>query len=151
MVRKFMALAALIVALVCLVRVSNPAWADGAPASPQQQQQVYDPAPLAENQQHEGFMPALMRLLPMLAICYFIFYFMVVKPQDKRVKDQRGLLESLKRGDAVLTSGGIMGKFSGVEKEFVVLEVSNNVKIKVDPSHISRRVDETPKVEVVKS
>ena len=138
-----------LVALISVLHISTYAFADGAPAAAQQQ--VFDPAPLTENQQHEGFMPALLRLLPMLAICYFIFYFMVVKPQDKRVKEQKGLLESLKRGYAVLTSGGIVGKFSGVEKEFVVLEVSNNVKVKVDPAHIAKKVDESPKVEVLKN
>ena len=81
-------------------------------------------------------------LLPMLAICYFIFYFMVIKPQDTRSKKHKGLLESLKRGDSVVTSGGIVGKISGVEKEYVVLEIARDVKIKVQQQHIASREEE---------
>ena len=56
-------------------------------------------------------------------------------------------IEELKRGDQVVTSGGIIGKVVGSEKEYVVLEISNNVKIKVEPTHVTRRVAGDQKAE----
>lgn len=81
---------------------------------------------------------ALIQMLPMLAVCYLIFYFMVIRPQEAKNKQRKTLLESLKRGDSVVTSGGLVGKVAGVEKEYVMLEIAPNVKIKVLQSHIAR-------------
>jgi preprotein translocase subunit YajC len=88
-----------------------------------------------------GFMEALVSLMPMLVVCYLIFYFMVIKPQEKKGKAQKELLEGLKRGDTVVTSGGLVGKFAGLEKDLVSLEVSQNVKIRVEPAHLVKRLD----------
>jgi preprotein translocase subunit YajC len=87
-------------------------------------------------------MGSLVQMLPMLAICYFIFYFMVMKPQDTRSKKHKGLIESLKRGDSVVTSSGIVGKIAGVEKEYVLLEIARDVKVKVQQQHIVAREEE---------
>jgi preprotein translocase subunit YajC len=88
-----------------------------------------------------GFMEALVSLIPMLVVCYLIFYLMVIKPQEKKGKEQKALLEGLKRGDTVVTSGGLVGKFAGLEKGFVSLEISQNVKIRVEPAHLVKRLD----------
>lgn len=81
---------------------------------------------------------SLIQMLPMLAVCYLIFYFMVIRPQETKNKQHKTLLESLKRGDSIVTSGGFIGKVAGVEKEYVMLEIAPNVKIKVLQSHIAR-------------
>lgn len=86
------------------------------------------------------------RMVPMFVIVFFIFYFMVMKPQQAKLKAQQSLLSSLKRGEQVVTSGGIIGKVAGVEKGYVMLEVASNTRIRVEASHISRRYEEVTEV-----
>jgi len=79
-----------------------------------------------------------MSMLPMLAMCYMIFYFMVIRPQEKKTKKQKEFMEAMKRGDSVVTTGGIFGKVTAVEKGIVTLEVAPSVKVRVEQSHIAR-------------
>jgi preprotein translocase subunit YajC len=88
---------------------------------------------------------ALVQMLPMLAICYLIFYFMVIRPQESKNKQHRTLLESIKRGDSVVTSSGIVGKVAGVEKDHIQLEIAPNVKVKFLLSAIARLESEAQK------
>jgi preprotein translocase subunit YajC len=92
-------------------------------------------APTAEQPSLFG---AIVQMLPMLAICYLIFYFMVIKPQESKSKKHKELLESIKKGDSVVTTSGIIGKVSGVEGDHVALEISPNVKVKFLRTHIAR-------------
>jgi preprotein translocase subunit YajC len=119
---------------------------DGGAAAPAPQQEVFGPAPVP-NAAEPTFFGSLVSMLPMLAVCYLIFYFMVIKPQDAKVKKHKSLLESLKRGDSVVTSGGIIGKVAGIEKDCVVLEIAPNVKIKVEQSHVLKRAGNEQKAE----
>jgi preprotein translocase subunit YajC len=81
---------------------------------------------------------ALMQMLPMLAICYLIFYFMVIRPQETKNKQHKALLESIKRGDTVVTTGGMVAKVAGVEGDHVLLELAPNVKVKFLTTSIAR-------------
>ncbi len=81
---------------------------------------------------------ALIDMLPMLAVCYLIFYVMVIRPQERKTKQHKELLESMKRGDSVVTSSGIVGKVSGVEGDHILLEIAPNVKVKILQQHIVR-------------
>ena len=83
-----------------------------------------------------GFMESLVGMLPMLAICYLIFWVMVIRPQESKVKKHKLLLDSLKRGDSVVTTGGIIGRVASVEKDAVMVEIAPNVKVKFSLSHI---------------
>lgn len=83
-----------------------------------------------------SFMDSLVSMLPMLAVCYLIFWVMVIRPQESKVKKHKNLLDSLKRGDSVVTTGGIIGKVSSVEKDAVLVEIAPNVKVKFAQSHI---------------
>lgn len=78
------------------------------------------------------------RMIPMLTIVFMIFYLMVIRPQDKKARAQRDLLKGLKKGQQVVTSGGIFGRVSEVGKDYVLLEIANNVKVKVEPQHVVR-------------
>jgi preprotein translocase subunit YajC len=89
----------------------------------------------------QSFSEMLTRMLPMFAIVFMIFYFMIMKPQQDKLKAQKQLLESLKKGDWIVTSAGILGKVAGVEKDFVLIEISNNVRIKVEISHVTKRLE----------
>ncbi len=72
----------------------------------------------------------LMSLI-MLAGFVVIFYLMIWRPQAKRAKEHKNLLDSLQKGDEVVTSGGIAGRVSKVADDFVVLEVSDTVELKI--------------------
>lgn len=97
--------------------------------------QVFSTPPTAGEQQ-PSLMQSLISMLPMLAICYLIFWVMVIRPQESKVTKHKALLESLKRGDSVITTGGIIGRVSSVEKDGVLVEIAPNVKVKFAQSHI---------------
>lgn len=65
----------------------------------------------------------------MMIFMVAIFYFMIIRPQSKRNKEQKALLENLAKGDEVVISGGMMGKVMKVTDHYVVVEVANNVEI----------------------
>lgn len=75
--------------------------------------------------------------LVMFALIIFIFYFMIIRPQSKRQKERQKMLDAMKKGDKVVTSGGMHGKIVGMEDKTVLLEVADNVKVKVEKSAIS--------------
>jgi preprotein translocase subunit YajC len=75
-------------------------------------------------------------LLPMLAI-FAIFYFLLIYPVRKRQKALQKVIEELKRGDKVVTNGGLYGEVAAVEGNVIYLKVSDNLKIKVAKSAIA--------------
>jgi len=86
-------------------------------------------------------------LIPFACIAV-IFYFLIIRPQAKRQKEQEFMVKSLKTGDKVITNGGIHGLISNVKDNTVILKVADNVKIEVDKVAIvtvSKREDESPK------
>ena len=70
--------------------------------------------------------------LVMMALIIFIFYFFMMRPQIKRQKELRNYRASLQKGDKVVTTGGIYGKIVEVQEQAVVMEIANDVRIKVD-------------------
>ncbi len=67
----------------------------------------------------------------LLVVFILIFYFLLWRPQSKRAKEHRAMVTALNKGDEVITNGGILGKISEVDNEFIVLTIANNVNIKV--------------------
>jgi preprotein translocase subunit YajC len=84
----------------------------------------------------------LINIAPIAAI-FFVFYFLVIAPANKQKRKTQEMLNSLKKGDRVVTSGGIYGTVQGVEAEVVHLKIADNVKVKVARSAISSVVTET--------
>jgi preprotein translocase subunit YajC len=78
----------------------------------------------------------IMSFLPIILI-FVIFYFLLIRPQQKRSKEHRGLLANLKVGDNVLTSGGIYGRITGLRDDIITLEISDKVRVKVSRGHIA--------------
>ena len=78
----------------------------------------------------------LINILPIAAI-FLVFYFLVIGPANKQKKKTQEMLTSLKKGDRVVTSGGIYGTVQGVEPEVVYLKISDNVRVKVARSAIT--------------
>jgi preprotein translocase subunit YajC len=73
----------------------------------------------------------------MFGAIFLIFYFMIIRPQQKRAKEREKLLSSIEKGDKVITSGGVHGTVAGVEEKTILLQVTENVKLKVERSAIS--------------
>lgn len=78
----------------------------------------------------------LFGLLP-LVLMFGIFYVLLIRPQQKRAKEHKALLEALKRGDDVVTSGGIHGKVTGITDDVATVEIAKDVKIRVQKQAIS--------------
>jgi preprotein translocase subunit YajC len=73
----------------------------------------------------------------MFGAIFLIFYFMIIRPQQKRAKEREKLLSNLQKGDRVVTSGGLHGVIAGLEEKTVLLQVNDNVKMKFERSAIT--------------
>jgi preprotein translocase subunit YajC len=71
----------------------------------------------------------LASLMPLVVI-FAIFYFLLIRPQQKQQKKHKEMIESIKRGDMVITKGGMHGRVHGIADNIITLEVADNVKIK---------------------
>jgi len=78
----------------------------------------------------------LIGFLPLILI-FVIFYFMLIRPQQKRAKEHKTMLENLKKGDKVVTSGGEYGVVEEVKTNTVILKISENVKVKYGKAYIA--------------
>jgi preprotein translocase subunit YajC len=67
---------------------------------------------------------------------FVLFYFIAIRPQRKRQKEHAAMVAALAKGDEVVTSSGILGKISGLDDNYVVLSVANNVDLKFQRVHI---------------
>ena len=72
----------------------------------------------------------LMSFLPLIVI-FIIFYFLLIRPQMKRAKEHKQLVNQLANGDEIVTNGGLLGRITNVGESFVTVELADNVKIKV--------------------
>jgi len=72
----------------------------------------------------------IMQMAPLLLI-FVVFYFLLIRPQQQRVKSHREMVENLRRGDHVITGGGMIGKIIRVQGEEVTVELGENVRVKV--------------------
>jgi preprotein translocase subunit YajC len=78
--------------------------------------------------------------LPMFVIMIGIFYFLLIRPQQKKAKEHRALLGSLKKGDSVVTAGGVFGKVTNLDENIVTLEIASGVNIKIKKGHVAEVV-----------
>lgn len=86
----------------------------------------------------QGAAPAnpLLSFLP-LVFLIVLFYFMLIRPQQKRAKEAKQMLSALAKGDEVITSGGVAGKIAAIGENYISLEVADNVAIKLQKSAVS--------------
>ena len=77
----------------------------------------------------------IMEFLPLIALVA-VFYFLVLRPQSKRAKEHKGMVEALQRGDEVVTVGGELGRVSKVFEEYVGVELAENVEVTVQKAAI---------------
>ena len=92
----------------------NNAWAQGAPSQP-------------------GGMSSLF----MFGMLFVVFYFFLIRPQMKQAKEHKQMVETLAKGDEVVTTGGMLGRIREIGENFIVLEVAKNVEIKIQKHAVS--------------
>ncbi|MBU1192837.1 MAG: preprotein translocase subunit YajC [Gammaproteobacteria bacterium] len=92
----------------------SQAWAADAPAQP-------DP---------------IMSFLPLILI-FVVFYFLLIRPQQKRAKEHKAMVQGLKKGDWVVTNGGLLGKVTDLGENFAKLQVSDGVEVKVQRAAVA--------------
>jgi preprotein translocase subunit YajC len=83
-------------------------------------------------------------LIPLLLIMV-VFYFFLIRPQMKRQKELKTFRESLKKGDRIITAGGIYGKINNISDNVITIDVGNNVLLKVDKSAVLRDTTDVEK------
>ncbi|WP_373019356.1 preprotein translocase subunit YajC [Thiomicrorhabdus sp.] len=76
-------------------------------------------------------------LIP-LVLLFVVFYFLLIRPQQKKVKEHKALVAAMKKGDEVVTYGGLAGKIRDLGETFCDLEIADNIIVKVERQNISR-------------
>ena len=74
----------------------------------------------------------------MFGAIFLIFYFMIIRPQQKKAKNRDKLLSNLEKGDKIITNGGLHGIIAGLDEKTLLLQISDNLKVKVERSAISQ-------------
>lgn len=82
----------------------------------------------------------MMNVLPLLLI-FLVFYFLLIRPQQRRMKEHQAKIAAATRGDTVVTAGGVVGKITKIDDDYAEVEVASGVKIKVVRSTLSDVID----------
>ena len=82
--------------------------------------------------------PSLISSLALPALLLVVFYFLLIRPQSKRAKEQREMLSKVAVGDEIATTGGILGKVTEVGDQFLSVEISDGVNIKLQKFQVSQ-------------
>lgn len=75
-------------------------------------------------------------ILPLL-LMFGIFYFLLIRPQQKKAKEHKTMVEALGKGDEIITNGGLLAKISDVDENFLTCKISDNVEVKIQRHAIS--------------
>jgi preprotein translocase subunit YajC len=75
--------------------------------------------------------------LIMLVVLFVVFYFLLIRPQTKRAKEHKQMVDSLAKGDEIVTNGGVLGRIVNLGDNFIVLEIATNTEIKVQRQSIA--------------
>ncbi|MFZ1322878.1 MAG: preprotein translocase subunit YajC [Ignavibacteria bacterium] len=92
--------------------------------------------PIFLQQAPGGIESILSSIVPFLLII-FIFYFLILRPQQKRQKERAKLLESIKKGDKIITAGGMHGLVEGLDDKTLLVKITDNVKVKMERSAVT--------------
>ena len=76
----------------------------------------------------------------LLIAMFVLMYFLLIRPQQKRAKDHKNLLKELKKGDEVVTNGGVIGKITAVDESFAEIEIASSVSVKVQKQGINQKM-----------
>ena len=87
--------------------------------------------------QDAGGQAGTLELILPLLLMFGIFYFLLIRPQQKKAKEHKNLVGSLKKGDEIITTGGILAKITDVDESFLTCKIAENVEIKVQSHAVS--------------
>ena len=79
----------------------------------------------------------LMAFLPMIAI-FVVFYFLLIRPQQKKAKESRAMLDALQKGDEIVTAGGVLGKISKIGEQYLTVEIASGTEIVVQRGAVAQ-------------
>lgn len=85
-------------------------------------------------------MEQVARFLPLI-ILFGIFYFLIIRPQQKQQKEHASMLESLGKGDKILTSGGLYAEIIKVEEDFIKIKLNDTNIVKLDKGYVAKKVE----------
>ncbi|GAB6074115.1 preprotein translocase subunit YajC [Nautilia lithotrophica] len=86
--------------------------------------------------------PSLLASLLPLIILFAIFYFLVILPQQRQAKKHKQMVEELKKGDKIITTGGIIAEVVKNEPDFLKVKINDNVEVKLDKSAVARKLND---------
>ena len=89
-----------------------------------------------------GFQPLIL-----MGAMFAIFYFLLIRPQQKKNKDHRQMLTNLKKGDRVVTSGGIHGRITGMDESTLTVEIAEKVRVKVTRANVAGLLNPAPQAQ----
>lgn len=76
-----------------------------------------------------------------LILMFVIFYFLLIRPQQKKAKEHKRMLSDLQRGDHIITSGGIYGRITGVENDVLTVQLAENMEVRINRGFVSTKSD----------
>ena len=79
-----------------------------------------------------GFIP--------LILMFVIFYFLLIRPQQKKTKEHRAMISDLKKGDRIITSGGLHGRITGLDDTTLTVEIADKVRVKIARANVGTRI-----------
>jgi len=79
-----------------------------------------------------------------LILMFVIFYFLLIRPQQKKTKEHRQMVDNLKTGDRIITSGGLHGRVTGVSESALTVEIAEKVRVKVNRASVTALLQTTP-------
>ena len=88
------------------------------------------PPPQGASEATHGGMASLMQFVPLILI-FVVFYFLLIRPQQKKQKELREMIEGLKKGDKVITTGGIYGEVENIKADVIILKIADKVRIEI--------------------
>ena len=80
------------------------------------------------------------QFLPLILL-FVIFYFLIIRPQQKQQREHKAMLESLKKGDKIVTSGGLIVEIAKVEEDFIKIKLSDGVIARLERTYVARKLD----------
>ena len=75
--------------------------------------------------------PGMLGMLLPLLLMFGIFYFLLIRPQQKKAKEHRNMVEALNKGDEIITNGGLLAKITDVDENFLTCKISDNVEVRI--------------------
>lgn len=79
-----------------------------------------------------------------LVLMFVIFYFLLIRPQQKRNKEHRSLIANLKKGDRIITTGGLHGRVTGLDEVTLTVEIADKVRVKINRANVAGVVAGAP-------